>query len=115
MQQLSKLSKAEAIKLKKNIGEKIKFFRKKRGLSQQELAELVDIEMKSLSRIESGHNYPQCENLVAIAQVLNVLPWQLYFSDETESIAKMKENIILSMDNNENNIPKIYQYIQLIK
>ncbi len=114
MQQLSEISKLEAVKLKKNIGERIKFFRKKRGLSQQELAELVDIEMKSLSRIESGHNYPQCENLVAIAKVLNVLPWQLYFYDEPHDLEKMKNDIIFTVNKNESTIPKIYQYVQSI-
>lgn len=49
------------------------------GLSQVELADMINIEMKSLSRIEAGYNYQQCENLVAIAKALNISTWQLYF------------------------------------
>lgn len=113
MQQLFKLSKQEANKLKKNIGAKIKFFRKKAGLSQQELSELVNIEMKSLSRIESGHNYPQCENLVAIATVLNVAPWQLYFNETEFTNEKMKKEILNTIEKEEN-IKKVYQYIKYI-
>ncbi len=113
MQQLMELSKTEASKLKKNLGAKIKFFRKKAGLSQQELSELVNIEMKSLSRIESGHNYPQCENLVAIAKVLNVAPWQLYFNDVEFSNEKMKQEILNTINKDEN-IKEIYQYIKYI-
>lgn len=105
--------KLDAIKLKKNIGEKIKFFRKKRGLSQDKLAEIVNIEMKSLSRIESGHNYPQCENLVAIALALGVSPWQLYFFDETKEIDEMKDELVESIKNKDEIIPAMYQYLKL--
>ena len=79
--------KLSANSLKKTIGEKIKIYRKKKGLSQDKLAELVNIEMKSLSRIESGHNYPQCENLIAICSTLEIEPWQLYFSENNKLLA----------------------------
>ena len=42
------------MELKKNIGKRIKELRKKRGLSQERLAELVNIEQNSLSYIETG-------------------------------------------------------------
>ncbi len=100
-----------AKKLKKSIGEKIKFFRKKKGLSQDELSELINLEMKSLSRIESGHNYPQCENLIAISKALDVAPWQLYFTEEVD-FDKMKNEIISEL-NNKNLIPSLYQYMKM--
>ncbi len=103
-----------AVDLKKFIGEKIKFYRKKKGLSQAQLAELVNIEVKSLSRIESGHNYPQCENLVAISKKLDISPWQLYFCDDSESLLYMKNKIIDSLETDETKIPKLYQYLKII-
>ena len=69
---IKKSNDMNANELKKCIGNNIKLFRKKAGLSQDKLAELVNMEMKSLSRIESGHNYPQCENLVAISKALDI-------------------------------------------
>ncbi len=106
--------KLDAVKLKKNIGEKIKLYRKKKGLSQDKLAELVNIEMKSLSRIESGHNYPQCENLIAISSALGISPWQLYFSDETKDINIMKEEIDNALNSNDKLIPALYQYLKIL-
>ncbi len=103
----------DAKKLKKTIGEKIKFFRKKKGLSQDKLAEIVNIEMKSLSRIESGHNYPQCENLVAIARALSVAPWQFYFSDEIKDLNVMRDELIYQLTHNNYIIPVLYQYLKL--
>ena len=106
---------SEVKKLKKNIGEKIKFYRKKKGLSQLELAELVNIEMKSLSRIESGHNYPQCENLVAIANALNIDPWQLYFCENKVNIEKMKAELLKAIDTDEKLISTLYNQLILYK
>ena len=105
----------EAVKLKKLLGSWIKFFRKKQGLSQTQLAELVNIEMKSLSRIESGHNYPQCENLVAIARVLNVAPWQLYFDEKEPDLETMKREIINAINTDKNKITPLYQYLAYLR
>ncbi|MBQ8476077.1 helix-turn-helix transcriptional regulator [bacterium] len=107
------MSNYEASQLKKNIGKRIKHFRKQQKLSQIELAESVNIEMKSLSRIESGHNYPQCENLVAIARALKVAPWQFYFFDEGKNIEAMRNEIIEAIKNNNEIIPSMYQYLKM--
>lgn len=45
------------MELKRNIGKRIKEIRKKRGLSQEKLSELVDIEQNTLSYIETGNNF----------------------------------------------------------
>ncbi len=105
----------EAGELKKILGKRIKFFRKKQGLSQTQLAELVNIEMKSLSRIESGHNYPQCENLVAIARVLKVAPWQLYFDEKEPDLETMKKEIISALDKDKSKITPLYQYLAYLR
>ncbi len=105
----------EAVKLKKLLGSRIKFFRKKQGLSQTQLEELVNIEMKSLSRIESGHNYPQCENLVAIARVLNVAPWQLYFDEKEPDLETMKREIINAINTDKNKITPLYQNLAYLR
>ena len=112
---IKKSNDMNANELKKCIGNNIKLFRKKAGLSQDKLAELVNMEMKSLSRIESGHNYPQCENLVAISKALKISPWQLYFSAEQKDIEEMKNELIDNLNLNSNIIPSLYQYYKSIK
>ncbi len=109
------MQEVEAGELKKILGKRIKFFRKKQGLSQTQLAELVNIEMKSLSRIESGHNYPQCENLVAIARVLKVAPWQLYFDEKEPDLETMKKEIISAIDKDKSKITPLYQYLAYLR
>ena len=43
---------------------------KQRGLSQERLAELIDVEPRHLSRIEVGKSYPTIDRLERIARVL---------------------------------------------
>lgn len=49
--------------IKQELGEKIKRERKKRGLTQEQLAEMVDISSRNLSNIEVGQNFPKAETL----------------------------------------------------
>ena len=56
--------------IKKN-GNNLKKLRTKKGLKQSELAELVGVEDKTISRIEVGGNYPSMDLLVRLAEALN--------------------------------------------
>ena len=49
------------------IADKIKYRRKKLGLTQSELAEKIGISEKHLSKIETGKNYPSLDNFFKIA------------------------------------------------
>lgn len=57
---------------KKLLGARIKELRKLRGLSQEKLAELVDIDPKHVSRIEVGGSYPSIDTLAVMAKSLQV-------------------------------------------
>ncbi|MBI5428233.1 MAG: helix-turn-helix transcriptional regulator [Nitrospinae bacterium] len=52
------------------LGGQIKIFRKARKLSQAQLAEMVGIDPKYLSRIEVGRVYPSLKTLVKIGEAL---------------------------------------------
>lgn len=57
--------------IKKKIGANLKRLRLSRGLKQSELAEMVGVEDKTISRIEVGGNYPSLDLLVRISNALN--------------------------------------------
>lgn len=77
MNKASKYTNAEAQFLK-NIGFRIQFFRKKKGLSQEELAERSDLSYSTISHIESTSSYPMSiVALYRIAMALDVEPYQL--------------------------------------
>ena len=111
----AKMNTAKDTNLKLLLGQRIKFFRKKKALSQEQLAEMVNMETKSLSRIESGHNYPMYENLVSISYALDVEPWQLYYADDKKDVEAMREEIFTVLQNDTEKIPAVYQYLSILK
>lgn len=58
--------------VKKLLGSRIKELRHGRGLSQEQLAEIVDVDTKHLSRIETGLSAPTVDRLEIIADALDV-------------------------------------------
>lgn len=56
----------------KRIGERIRQIRKDSGLSQGELAELIDVEQKHVSRWELGGRVPDVYTLVGLSEALGI-------------------------------------------
>ena len=61
------------MKLTTKFGKRLKELRKKAGLSQQQLAELVGMEsLNNISKLETGEQLPKKENLEKICRALCV-------------------------------------------
>lgn len=58
--------------LYKLIGEKIKFFRQQKKLSQSELAEKLSLSRTSIVNIEQGRQHPYIHILWEIADIINI-------------------------------------------
>lgn len=56
----------------KKVGSRIQAARRRRGFTQAELAQMVDLSPKYLSNIECGEKTPRLETFIAIANVLEV-------------------------------------------
>ena len=56
----------------KAIGKRIKSAREKKGLTQEQLAEQVNLSRMHISVIERGNKLPRLETLINIANVLDV-------------------------------------------
>ena len=59
------------------VGVAIRAFRQKAGLSQDELADRMDLSTPYISMLESGKRYPSIEMLIRIAFALEVRPGAL--------------------------------------
>lgn len=55
-----------------NLGKNIKFYRKTKKLSQNQLAEMVDLSREHLACIETGKEYISLRKLFLIADILKV-------------------------------------------
>ena len=71
--------------IKINFGENLKYYRKKKQFSQEQLSEKADISVKHLSAIERGLNFVSAELLEKFSKFLEV-PTYLFFVKEAEII-----------------------------
>lgn len=58
--------------VRKQLGERIRWLRKVRGFTQEQLAEILDIDQKQVSCIERGVNAPAMDRLQNVADALGV-------------------------------------------
>ncbi|MFD1953158.1 helix-turn-helix domain-containing protein [Paenibacillus thailandensis] len=64
------------------FGEKLKTERKKRGWSQEELAEKLFVSRQSVSKWENGQNYPSIEIIIKVSDLFGLTIDELLRSDE---------------------------------
>ena len=60
------------------LGKQVAFFRRKAGLTQEELAERTGYSVDFIGLVERGINAPTVERLGQVADVLGVEVWQLF-------------------------------------
>jgi transcriptional regulator with XRE-family HTH domain len=81
-----------------DFNQKLQELRKRKGLTQEELAEVLFVSRTAVSKWESGRGYPNIDSLKAIAKYFNVTIDELLSGDELLTIAeedhKQKENHI---------------------
>ncbi|OGU16770.1 MAG: hypothetical protein A2076_07075 [Geobacteraceae bacterium GWC2_53_11] len=65
----------------REIGERVREFRKRRGLTQEQLAEIVSVTFQQIQKYENGFNRMNTDKLQAIAQALSV-PASSFFDDD---------------------------------
>ena len=54
------------------IGSKISFCRKRAGMSQEELADRLDISRQAVSRWETGQAVPDTEKIIQLSRLFHV-------------------------------------------
>lgn len=100
---------------KKKLGLKIKELRKRKRFTQEQLAELINMEQNSISVIESGRNFPTLGTLEKIAQILEVNLSDFFnydYIDDIETIKASTKDIIRKMDDNQ--IRQLFKYVKSI-
>ena len=75
--------------IKSELGQKIRNMRLRRNLTQEELAEKVDISQRTLSGIETGENFVTAETLDKLVEALETTFEELFATNH------YKENPIL--------------------
>ena len=101
---------------KKLLGRRIKELRKRKGLTQERLAELINIETTSLSGIESGRHFPSLPTVEKISKHLDVDMKALFDFHHLKTAEEMKRIITNNIDKvDERTISFIYRFFEEYK
>ncbi|MGN0727188.1 MAG: helix-turn-helix domain-containing protein, partial [Anaerovoracaceae bacterium] len=84
----------------KDFGIKIAELRKKKGLTQTQLAEMLNISNKTVSRWETGEGYPEITLLSPLAKALGVTTDELLAEHEEGTSQGGDENFDIPCSDN---------------
>lgn len=104
----SYISEGVEINMNQNkIGQFIKQLRKEKGLTQEQLSEILGVTNRSVSRWENGVNMPDFDLVVEIANYFDVSIDEFLDGERKENRIDKKENETLLKVSDYNNIEKI--------
>ncbi|MDR0503467.1 MAG: helix-turn-helix transcriptional regulator [Treponema sp.] len=80
----------------------LRFYRKKKGISQQAFSEKISVSPNYLNAVENGKNFPSPEVIQAIISSLEILPYQLFleecsasFSNDSSFSGDLKNTMVI--------------------
>lgn len=101
--------------IKKSFGKKVKRLRQKRKLTQEKLAELIDISPRNLSKIEVGDCFVKAETLEKLLVALDVSMEELFANEHIKSNSELLERIyfyINSVKDDQKMLEKIFKILR---
>ena len=103
--------------IKKQLGAKIKRIRVKAGLTQEQLAEKIQIATRTLCGIENGENFVKAGTLEKICEVLNITLFELLACEHTKPKEDLVEEIIqdIKQFDSREKIEIIYKFVKSLK
>ena len=98
------------IDIKKLLGKRIKELRQRKNLTQEQLAEMID-----LSKIECGNNFVTAETLSKIITALEVEPTELFNFKHLDEKEELKKELMEAIRTEQVDIKLMYQFYKSIK
>lgn len=101
--------------IKKNLGNRIREIRISRSLTQEALAEKINLSAKSLSQIELGNNFVSAETLQELCSALDITPKILFdfkYSEISEEVSLAE--ITKRLKNNPNLLKTVYKIVMVL-
>ncbi|MBQ8458804.1 helix-turn-helix transcriptional regulator [bacterium] len=96
------------------LGRRIKELRQRKGLKQEQLAEMVQLEPTSICNIENGRNYPSFQNLEKIINVLGVSFIEVFKFDQHQDRVDLMAEITNMLNNNPEKVQDTYKIVKAL-
>lgn len=104
----------DIVDYRKKLGQRIRELRKKRGLRQEQLAELSDVEPTSVSNIENGRNYPSIQTLEKFINVLEISFSDVFQFEHNNQPENLLEEINKILKKHPDKISDVYKIIKAL-
>lgn len=103
--------------VKKQFGAKIKRLRVKHKLTQEQLAEKMQIAPRTLCGIENGENFVKAKTLAKLCEVFNITIFELFAFDHIKSQEELINEIISDIKSfrSREKIETIYKIVKALK
>ncbi|MBR1425384.1 helix-turn-helix transcriptional regulator [bacterium] len=93
------------------LGKRLRELRKRKGINQEKLAELINVDPTTISNIENGKNYPSLINLENLLDVLDSSFLDAFDFDHKNSHANLISEITEKLKNNPEKIEDFYKIV----
>ena len=100
--------------IKKNFETRLKELRIKSGLTQEKISESIGIQPENYSRIENGFSFPKPENLVKLANVLNVEIAEMFQFNNLENFEEILNSLIQKLQKDKETTILVYKFLKFL-
>lgn len=84
--------------LKEQFAKNLKTIRKSRKLTQEQLAEIVNVDFRYISFLENAKSFPSCDLIEKLSKALNVNYTDLFMNEENMSREQIKKQLIETIE-----------------
>ncbi len=101
--------------IKKLFGKRIKELKIKQGLTQEQLAEMIEVGERNLSKIECGNVFVKASTITKLIKALKVEPQELFEFSQYQEQNNLKQELITAIQNNDVDVDLLYKIYRSIK
>ena len=99
------------------FGDNLRQIRKSKKMSQEELAEKVNVSRQSVSKWENGESYPEMNNILELCKIFNLKINDLVHTDMSD-ISSLDEEIVMNVvkynEEKQSQVKRVCNIIELI-
>lgn len=100
---------------KKYFGKRVKELRLKNSLTQEQLAEMIEVGERNLSKIECGNVFVKAKTITKLIEALKIEPKELFEFSQYQKHEILKKNLIDEINHDNIDVEMLYKIYRSIK